>query len=287
MLRAFAAVCIAYAVALAAAIGVARADPGDSALCLAFAADVTATLVIFAFSALFRNSSFYDAYWSVAPIAIGVYWIGAAESIGVDSRRQTVVLLLILWWGLRLTWNWARGWSGLAHEDWRYVRLQEQSGRAYWLVSFVGIHMVPTLVVFLGLLPVYAALSRGIEPWGVLDLVATAVTAAAILCEQTADRQLLRFRRAKPDPAEILATGLWARSRHPNYLGEIGFWWGLFLFGLAAHPAWWWSVVGALGITLLFRSVSLPMIETRMLERRPTYAAHQKRVPLLVPRLLS
>jgi steroid 5-alpha reductase family enzyme len=258
---------------------------GASPLWIAFAADVVATGVIFAFSVGFRNSSFYDAYWSVAPIAIGVYWIADAESIGVDPRRQTAVLLLILWWGLRLTWNWARGWSGLDHEDWRYRRLEEQTGRAWWPVSFAGIHMLPTLLVFLGLLPVYAALSSGIRPWGWLDALATAVTAAAVLLEQTADRQLLRFRRAGPEPGAILAAGLWARSRHPNYLGEIGFWWGLYLFGLAADPGAWWTVVGAVAITLLFLGVSLPLMETRMLERRPGYAAHRERVPLLLPRL--
>ena len=41
---------------------------------------------------------------------------------------------------------------------------------------------------------------------------------------------------------------------------------------MAANPTWWWTVVGALSITLMFRFVSLPMIETRMLERRPGYA---------------
>ncbi len=285
MLRAFSAVAIAYLAALAAAAAVAAALPGESPLRIAFVADLAATCVIFAFSVAFRNSSFYDPYWSLAPIAIALYWIAAAESIGVDPLRRTAVLLLIVWWGGRLTWNWARTWKGLGHEDWRYLRLQEQSGRAYWLVSFAGIHMLPTLFVFGGLLPVYAALSIGIRPWNGLDWLATALTAAAVLLEQTSDRQLLRFRRARPEPTEILATGLWARSRHPNYLGEIGFWWGLYLFGLAARPGWWWSGIGALGITLLFVFVSLPMIETRMRERRPGYAEHQRRVPLLVPRL--
>src|SRR5205814_1024454 len=36
--------------------------------------------------------------------------------------------------------------------------------------------------------------------------------------------------------ARIVDRGLWRYSRHPNYLGEIGFWWGMWLFGLAAAP---------------------------------------------------
>ena len=85
---------------------------------------------------------------------------------------------------------------------------------------------------------------------------------------------VLRFRSAGPAPGEFLKTGVWSWSRHPNYLGEMGFWWGLWLFGVAAAPAFWWTVVGPLGITLMFVFVSLPMIETRMKERRPAYAEY-------------
>ncbi len=77
---------------------------------------------------------------------------------------------------------------------------------------------------------------------------------------------------------------MWAWSRHPNYLGEMGFWWGLYLFGLAANPDWWWTIVGPLAITLMFRFVSLPMIETRMRERRPGYADFAARSSLVLPR---
>ena len=285
MAGAFARVAGVYVLALAAGVAAAALAPVSRPLWQAAVADGVATCVVFAASVRFRNSSLYDPYWSVAPIAIALYWAFAAESAWVDVNRQIFVIALIAWWGGRLTWNWARGWGGLGHEDWRYRQLQEQSGRLYWGVSFVGIHMLPTVVVFLGLLPVYAALSVGTRPWGALDVLAAVVTAAAIACEQTADRQLLRFRRAGPAPGAILDTGLWARSRHPNYLGEMGFWWGLYLFGLAAKPEWWWTGVGALAITLMFLGVSLPLIETRMLERRPGYAAHQRRVPRLLPGL--
>ena len=64
----------------------------------------------------------------------------------------------------------------------------------------------------------------------------------------------------------------------------MGFWWGLWLFGVAAAPAFWWTVVGPLGITLMFVFVSLPMIETRMKERRPAYAEYAERSSLVLPR---
>ena len=284
MTRAFTWIAVAYAVALAAAVGVAQWVDAPNPLWVALWADVAATCVIFAFSVVFRNSSFYDAYWSLAPIAIVVYWMqGSGE--GVPAARQALVALLVLLWALRLTGNWARGWAGLGHEDWRYVNLQQQTGRLYWLVSFGGIHMLPTLWVFGGCLALYPALATGTGALGALDALAGVVTGVAIWLEFQADQELRRFRTAPARRTEdVLDTGLWARSRHPNYLGEMGFWWGLWLFGVAADASWWWTVVGPLSITLMFRFASLPMIETRMLERRPeAFAAYQRRTPMVLP----
>ena len=143
--------------------------------------------------------------------------------------------------------------------------------------------MAPTLWVFLGMLPVYAVMAVGTVPFGPLDLVAFAVTLGSIWIEARADKQLVRFRASDPAPEEFLQSGLWRRSRHPNYFGEMGFWWGLWLFGVAANPAWWWTVIGPIAITLMFRFVSLPMIETRMAERRPAYAEFAKRSSMVVP----
>ena len=85
----------------------------------------------------------------------------------------------------------------------------------------------------------------------------------------------------KPD--DILSTGIWAYSRHPNYLGEMGFWWGLYLFALAADLSYWWAVVGPLSITLMFYFISLPLMETRMRESRPGFAAHVQRTSMVIP----
>jgi steroid 5-alpha reductase family enzyme len=275
-------VAVAYASALAVAFAAGLAAPVEHPLAVALAADLAATLAVFAWSFAHGNSSFYDAYWSVAPLPIALYWTASGE--GAVGARQAAVLVLVALWGARLTWNWARGWQGLAHEDWRYVDLRRQTGRAYWLVSLVGLHLMPTFWVFGGLLPVYAAVCVPGRPLGPLDAVAALVTAGAIALEAGADAQLHRYRAARPPAGDFLRSGLWAWSRHPNYLGEMGFWWGLWLFGLAAAPGLWWTLAGPVAITLMFRFVSLPMIETRMRERRPAFAAWAESSSLVLPR---
>ena len=275
---------VAYLVALVVALVTGIAFGDRHPIAVAFAADLVATLAIFAFSFAFGNSSFYDAYWSVAPPLVALWFALAPGSEGI-AARQLLVIALILLWALRLTYNWARGWSGLDHEDWRYVDLRGKAGRVgYWFVSLFGLHGMPTAIVFLGLLPLWPALASGTRPLGWLDAVAAAVTLAGVAFEFFADNTLRRFRLSKPPPDAILESGLWAWSRNPNYLGEMLFWFGLALFSLASAGFVWWAWLGAPAMVVMFLGTSIPMKEARMLARRPAYAERQLRVPLLIPR---
>ena len=80
-----------------------------------------------------------------------------------------------------------------------------------------------------------------------------------------------------------MTRGLWAYSRHPNYFGEIMFWWGIFFFGLAADFHYWWTIIGPVSVTLLFTVISIPLMEKRNLERRPDYAKVRESIPVLIP----
>lgn len=271
----------AYVVAIAAGWAVLVALPWEP-LWRALAADLVATLVIFAYSRAYRNSSFYDAYWSVIPPLLAVYWLVAAGP-ELNQTRAWLVTALVTLWAVRLTWNWASHWTGMGHEDWRYAPLREKAGRLAWLMDLVAIHLFPTLQVFAGLLPVYAATHLGSAPLGWLDALAAAVVLGAVLIELVADIQLHRF-LAQRQPGQIINTGLWAWSRHPNYFGELSFWVGLMLFGFAAYPAGgWWLAIGAVLMAAMFFGASIPMMDQRSLERRPEYAEHMRKVSALIP----
>ena len=275
-------VTLSYILAILVGFGVAYLFKDSHILLMLGLADVAGTIVIFIFSYIFKNSSFYDPYWSVIPICLAlafIYFAGAE----VNTIRQVIVFLLVFAWGFRLTHNWWRGWTGLHHEDWRYIDLAEQTGKAYWLVSFSGIHMFPTIMVFLGCIPLWSSLTLNTASFGIIDILATVITGGAVFIEGLADNQLRRFRLTNTEKGKYLDTGIWAYSRHPNYFGEIMFWWGLFLFAVGHTLDNWWMVAGALAITLMFVFISLPMIDNRMLKRRNNYQDKMKRVSTLIP----
>lgn len=281
MQRATLLVVLAYAAAFALALIAGRAMDGYHPLVVALVADCVATIAIFAFSMAFDNSSFYDAYWSVAPFPIAWYWSTVEGVESANAIRQNMVLFALAFWGARLTWNWYRGWHGLDHEDWRYVDIRAKSGKAWPLASLAGVHFFPTLIVFAGLVPVWSAMVSP-APLGLLDLIAFAVAVGATLVEGVSDQQLRSYLDRRRSHEEILATGLWKYSRHPNYFGENMLWWGLAMFGLAADPHWW-SVAGAVAMTSMFVFVSIPLLDERSAARRPGYREHMKRVSAMVP----
>ena len=283
MTRAFSLCALAYVIALCVAVIIVYALGDRHPILIVFTADIAATLVIYAFARVFRNASFYDPYWSVAPLAIVLYYTLVASSGDVVLIRQVFVVTLVFIWGIRLTLNWARQWRGLGHEDWRYANFRSKSKGWFWIVELMGIEMMPTTIVFLGCLSLYPALATGTNPFGVLDWIAIVVTAGAIILETTADEQLRKFVKANSKPGKIMSTGLWAYSRHPNYLGEIMLWWGLFLFALSADLSYWWVVVGPVAMTLLFIFISIPMMDKRSLERKPGYEEHMRKVPAMFP----
>jgi steroid 5-alpha reductase family enzyme len=113
--------------------------------------------------------------------------------------------------------------------------------------------------------------------------VAALVTLGGIALETVSDRQLHHFRRVPENTGKSIHSGLWRWSRHPNYLGELIFWWGVFLFGASTGEATPWLMVPVLLLTLIIRFTSIPMMEQRLLNTRSDYEAYQLEVSTLVP----
>src|SRR5690348_11087150 len=277
-------VAVAYLVAFGAGAAWLYLGPDTNHLWLdGLIADLIATAVVFGASRLHHNSSFYDAYWSVLPPALVLYW-WAEGGLGVDELRPWLVLGVIVFWSVRLTGNWIYAFPGLHHEDWRYPMLRDKAGKAEAVVDLMGIHVFPTLQVFLALVPAYVAVTRSGDDVGWLDWVAVLVGVASVLLSFLADLQMYRFARVR-QPGQAMDRGLWSWSRHPNYFGEISFWVALALFGIAGAPSdWWWIIIGAVAMTAMFQGASIPMMEERSLQRRPSYQDVIDRVPRLVPR---
>ena len=239
-------------------------------------ADVAATVFVFVFSVIFKNASVYDPYWSVQPIVIVA---GIALKTNIAAPATILILIPIVYWGIRLTGNWAYVFEGLNHQDWRYTKLQKDTGKFYPLINFLGIHLMPTLIVYLTTLPaVYVTQYQLRANAG--SYIGAAVCIGAATLQLVADIQMQRYR--KSGQHGLIRTGLWKHARHPNYLGEILMWWGVAIQAISVMPDHWWFAAGALANTILFLTVSIPMADKRQSEK-PGYAEYKAGTRMLFP----
>ena len=238
-------------------------------------ADVVATIITFVFSLIFNNASVYDPYWSVQPPIILI-----AFAVGKRLTAFGVLLIVaVCFWAIRLTANWAYTFLNLNHQDWRYTMLKEKTGAFYPIVNFVGIHLVPTLVVYACILPaVYAVLNNAVA--NVFSIIFICLSLGSATLQGVADIQMHKFRKNRT--STFNRNGLWKYSRHPNYLGEILMWWGIALSVVFAIPNTWYLIAGALANTLLFFCVSIPMADKRQ-AKKPEFADYKAQTRMLLP----
>jgi steroid 5-alpha reductase family enzyme len=222
-----------------------------------------------------KDSSIVDLFWGCGFVVIA--WLSLW--LHAPSPRGWLVAGLVTLWGVRLsvylTWrNHGRG------EDPRYAAMRAKAGAAWPMRSLVVVFGFQGLLMWLISMPVqFAIRSLGEVTW--LDGVAAVLVVIGVTFETVGDLQLARFKGNPANKGQIITTGLWRYTRHPNYFGDAVTWWGLACFGIAAGA--WPTVLSAGLMTFLLMRVSgVPMLESAM-KQRPGYAEYVARTSPFFP----
>ena len=249
---------------------------------------------------LTQNNSQVDKIWSILPI---VYvWITVSH--GDYSPRLLIMAALVTLWGIRLTANFAlkgayqwRFWGGEEDYRWKILR-QKPEFQPRWKWTVFNLFFIcgyQNALILLFTLPVIVALQYNAEPLGILDYLAAISMLFFIGYESLADMQHWKFQQRKwtmirsgtqPEGGYkkgFLDSGLWARSRHPNYFAEQAIWVCFYFFGVSASGQWFnWSIAGCLLLILLFQGSS-SFSEEISAGKYPEYRDYQQRVPRFLP----
>lgn len=266
-------------------------------------ASLGTTLIVFLFAFAYRNTSIYDPFWCWYPLFCMLGWMSTAQAR--PSFRGIYMLGLLLAWITRynVQWTW-EGWTcGIHTEDWRYplmarkLGLKDSVGATYWIVvSLIGSHIIPTLLVWFVLGPVQHVLTTGtVDAPGpqALDALAITVSLGAVCLQAISDSTLRAFRsrNIQGNVNESIETrvcgktcteGPWGYSRHPNYLGEVLFWLGMAIACFAGGSDVVWTGAGIANYACFFR-VSASLMDARSLANRPGYGEVMKRISALCP----
>lgn len=240
--------------------------------------------IAWAASLILRRTDVADVAWGLVFVVIA--WWGLFFVAGYAAPwRARLAAALVTVWGLRLSLHIARRNFGAGRtEDERYAAMRARAGRAWPLRSLVSVFWLQGALAWVVGWPVIAVMGAGAAPLGFLELVAVLVWCVGFAVEVIGDRQLARWLADPAHRGMPLTTGLWAWTRHPNYLGDALAWWGIGLLALRAP----WGVIALVGpllMTLLLRYVSgVPLLERRHVGE-PEWERYRSRVPVFWPRI--
>jgi steroid 5-alpha reductase family enzyme len=230
---------------------------------------------------LFQTEKFYDLTGSLTYLSVTL--IAVFFSSGVDARAILLAALVIVW-ALRLgMFLFSR--IRRAGKDDRFDDIKPSFIRFLNAWTIQGLWV--TFTASAALIGITTTARKALD---IFALVGFLVWLFGFAIEVIADAQKSRFSADPANKGKFIQTGLWSRSRHPNYFGEIILWIGVLIIALPVLHGWQWvALISPLFVTFLLTRVSgIPLLETKADARwggQEAYETYKKRTPVLIPRL--
>ena len=227
-----------------------------------------------------QTEKFFDITGSLTYIAVMV--LALAYSSPTDPR-SILLLLLVLVWALRLgSFLFMR--IHKAGKDGRFDEIKPS------FIRFLNVWTIQGLWVTLTAIAALVAITTSQhKPLDGLAVLGALIWLAGFTLEVVADRQKSRFNANPANQGKFIQTGLWSRSRHPNYFGEMLLWFGIAIIAVPVLQGWQWvALISPVFVTLLLARVSgIPMLEKRADAKwggQADYEAYKQNTPVLIPR---
>jgi steroid 5-alpha reductase family enzyme len=227
-----------------------------------------------------QTEKFFDLTGSLTYIS--VVTLAVSLSDGADARAILLAALVVIW-ALRLgSFLFTR--VKKAGKDDRFDDLKPS------FIRFLNVWTVQALwVTFTSAAALVAITTTTRKPLDGFAIAGLLIWGFGFAFEVVADLQKSRFRANPDNKGKFIQTGLWSRSRHPNYFGEIVLWVGVAVIALPVLRGWQWiALISPVFVTLLLTRVSgIPLLEKKADEKwggQEDYESYKKRTPVLIPR---
>lgn len=227
-----------------------------------------------------QSERFFDLTGSLTYITTTL--LALALSSNANTRSVLLTALVVVWAGRLGAFLFRR--VKKAGKDDRFDELKPS------FLRFLNVWTIQALWITLTAAAAHIAISSTLQkPLDLFALVGLLVWATGFAIEISADRQKSRFNADPANKGKFIATGLWARSRHPNYFGEIVLWIGIALIALPVLRGWQWvGLISPFFVTLLLTRVSgIPLLEQKADRKwggQADYEAYKRKTPVLIPR---
>lgn len=228
-----------------------------------------------------QTEKFFDLTGSLTYIT--VITLGLLLSAKFDARSLLVFALVVIWAARLGTFLYRRVHK--AGKDDRFDEIKPSFSRFLNVWTIQGLWVTFTLAA--ALVVITTTQIKALDIFAVAGLL---IWVLGFGIEVAADAQKSRFNSDPNNKGKFIQTGLWAKSRHPNYFGEITLWVGVAVIALPVLQSWQWiALISPVFVTLLLIRVSgIPLLEKKADMKwggQEDYEAYKKKTPVLIPRL--
>ena len=237
--------------------------------------------VVFVPSFLRQTEKFFDLTGGLTYISL--ISIALLFSNNIDARAVLLWAMVVVWAGRLGTFLYRR--IHKAGKDDRFDELKPSFFRflVVWTVQALWV----TFTMAAALIAITTNTRIGIDVFAVVGFL---VWVIGFAIEVIADSQKGSFKSDPANKGKFIRTGLWARSRHPNYFGEILLWVGVLIIALPVLQGWQWiALISPVFVALLLIRVSgIPLLEKKADTKwggQADYEAYKKNTPVLIPKL--
>ena len=219
----------------------------------------------------------------VADIAWGLGYVLLATFLYFSTNHSSLANLLyclVTVWGIRLSVHiYLR--SIKKGEDYRYKQWRDEWGSSFYIRSYLQVFLLQGVFLLIIASPLVLVAGSN-EVFSIFTWIGLVFWVIGFFFQSVGDYQLTVFMQHKKSKAEIIQTGLWKYSRHPNYFGEIMMWWGIYIIIIPLTNSIWF-IVSPLTITFLLVFVSgIPLLEKKY-KNHTSFQLYKKKTSALVP----
>lgn len=236
--------------------------------------------LLWVWSVFIKNVSIIDIFWGLGYVIVNSLYFFSSE---VYDQRKIVLLILVAIWGLRLTVY--LGWRNYGkQEDYRYQEFRKKYGpERYWWFSYFQVFLLQGTLIMIISLPFLGIHSNNnVNAINLLDYIAIVFWLVGFLFETIGDYQLAKFKSNLNNKGNVLNSGLWRFTRHPNYFGDATVWFAYALFSIAAGS--YWFIIGPIIMVFLIIKVSgVALLEDTLKETKPKYKEYIQKTNSFFP----
>ena len=238
-------------------------------------------LIFFIPSFLLKTEKYYDLVGSLTYITtISLAYFSVENKTMIDS----IIYFYVMVWALRLGIYLFRR----VRNDGKDVRFEKAKRHFFWFLQYwMGQALWVSLTACAAII---AILSPEEDTLPVLAMVGMALWLSGFAIESISDYQKRVFRKENNPSKSFIHTGLWARSRHPNYFGEITLWTGIAVIALnTLNGIEYVTLISPVFVYILLTRMSGVNLLERIADERyghlEEYQRYKRNTPVLVPKL--